>query len=112
MQRYAIKMSALAREDLENVGDYIAFELLNPQAALNTVKGIRKQMRKLQYFPERHELDTDPILAECGVHKIYFKEYKIFYTIDKECAMVNIVRILHRLVNSRSWLYRTLEIAT
>ncbi len=110
MQRYTIKMSVLAGRDLEHIGDYIAYELLNPQASLNTVKGIRKQMRKLQYFPERHELDTDPILAECGVHKIYFKEYKIFYTIDKEDDIVNVVRILHRLADSRSWLSRTLEI--
>ena len=55
MQQYTVKMNALAEEDLENAGDYIAFVLLNPVAAENTVKGIRKQVNQQQYFPESHE---------------------------------------------------------
>jgi plasmid stabilization system protein ParE len=103
-------MSNLAEEDLENAGDYIAFELLNPSAAENTVKGIREQANKLRDFPERHELDDDPVLAELGVHKTYYKEYKIFYTIDHEASKIHIVRILHMRVDSRAWLYRTFGI--
>ncbi len=78
MQLYTIKISDIAEMDLENAGDYIAYELLNPQAADNTVKGIREQVNKLQNFPESHELDDDPILAKMGVRRIYYKEYKIF----------------------------------
>lgn len=40
MQQYKIKINELAEQDLENAGDYIAFVLLNPSAAENTVKGI------------------------------------------------------------------------
>lgn len=111
MQHYTINTSDLAEEDLENAGDYIAFVLLNPSAAENTVKGIREQVNKLQYFPESHELD-DPILAELGVHKTYYKEYKIFYLIDHAMKTVHVVRILHMLVDSRTWLYRTFRIPT
>jgi plasmid stabilization system protein ParE len=104
-------MSDLAEKDLENAGDYIAFVLSNPTAAENTVKGIREQVNRLQYFPESHELDDDNILAELGVHKIYYKEYKIFYIIDYDCNIVHIVRILHMLVDSRTWLYATFGIS-
>jgi len=110
MQQYKIKMNELAEQDLENAGDYIAFILLNPIAAENTVKGIRKQVNRLQYFPESHELDDDPILAELGVHKTYYKEYKIFFTIAEDEETVYVVRILHMLVDSRAWLYRTFGI--
>lgn len=108
MQRYTIRIDEIAEEDLENAGDYIAFVLHNPDAAKNTVKGIRKQINTLQLFPDSHELDEDPILADLGVHKTYYKEYKIFYTVDHKNNIVYIVRILHMLVDSRSWLYRTL----
>jgi plasmid stabilization system protein ParE len=110
MQQYTIKMSDLAEEDLENAGDYIAFKLLNPSAAENTVKGIRTQVNKLEYFPESHELDDDSVLAELGVHKTYYKEYKIFFVIDHELCEVYIIRILHMRVDSRAWLYCTLGI--
>ncbi|MCD7922812.1 MAG: type II toxin-antitoxin system RelE/ParE family toxin [Clostridiales bacterium] len=109
-QLYTIKINEAAELDLENAGDYIAYELLNPQAAENTVRGIREQVNKLQNFPTGHELDDDPILAELGVRRTYYKEYKIFYTVDQEHHVVNVVRILHMLVDSRVRLYRTFHI--
>ncbi len=56
MKQYRIEITDLAEEDLENAGDYIAFELGNSSAAENTVKGIRKQINSLINFPERNEL--------------------------------------------------------
>lgn len=109
MPHYTISISGLAEEDLENAGDYIAFVLLNPLAAENTVKGIREQINKLEYFPYSHELDDDPILAELGIHKMYYKEYKIFYSVDNDRNIVQVIRILHMRVDSRAWLYHTIK---
>lgn len=105
MKHYKIEITNLAERDLENVGDYIAYELKNPSAAESIVKGIRKQINALADFPERNELDEDVLLAELGVRKDYFKNYKIYYIILEDT--IYIVRILHMLVDSRSWLYRT-----
>lgn len=77
--QYRIKITDLAEEDLENAGDYIAYELGNPSVAENTVKGIRKQINSLINYPERNELDEDQMLAELGVRKDYYKNYKIYY---------------------------------
>lgn len=49
MRQYIVEMTDLLEKDLENAGDYIAFILLNPTAAVSTVKGIRDQMNKLAY---------------------------------------------------------------
>lgn len=106
--QYRIEITDLAEEDLENAGDYIAYELKNFTAAVNTVNGIRKQINSLANFPERNELDEDEVLAELGVRKDYYRNYKIYYIIDKDT--IYIVRILHMLVDSRAWLYRTLGI--
>ena len=46
-----------AEMDLENIGDYIAYVLLNPESAISTVKGIRRQVSELEYFPERNPLE-------------------------------------------------------
>lgn len=106
--QYRIEITNLAEEDLENIGDYIAYELKNPTAAVNTVNGIRKQMNSLANFPERNELDEDEVLAELGVCKDYYRNYKIYYIIDKDT--IYIVRILHMLVDSRACLYHTFGI--
>ncbi len=38
MQYFSIEISDLAEKDLEDIGDYIAYELHSPQAALNTLR--------------------------------------------------------------------------
>lgn len=103
---YKIEITSLAEQDLEDAADYIAFELKNPVAAVNMVKGIRKQINSLKTFPECNELDEDSILAEFGIRMDYYKNYKIYYVIERDVIIV--IRILHMLVNSRVWLYRTL----
>ena len=110
VKRYKIEITELAEKDLENVADYIAFELSNFVAAKNTVKGIRKQINSLVNFPERNELDEDEFLAEIGVRTDYYRNYKIYYIIWGDT--IYIVRILHMLVDSRAWLYQTFGIDT
>lgn len=105
MKQYQIEITELAEQDLENAGDYIAYKLKNPTAALNTVKGIRAQIASLSDFPERNELDEDEVLARLGIRKDYYRNYKIYYIINADT--IYIVRILHMLVDSKSWLYHT-----
>ena len=110
MQYFSIEITDLAEKDLEDIGDYIAYELQNPQAALNTLRGIRSVINQLDLFPERNEVDEDEQLAKLGLYKEYYKNYKIYYLIDKDKSKVIIVRILHMLVDSRVWLYRTFNL--
>lgn len=105
MRQYQIRITELAEGDLENAGDYIAYELRNPSAAESTVSGIRAKINSLASFPERNELDEDELLAELGVRKDYYRNYKIYYVIEADT--IYIVRILHMLVDSKSWLYHT-----
>ena len=44
MRQYQIRITELAEEDLENAGDYIAYELKNLSADENTVSGIRAKI--------------------------------------------------------------------
>ena len=105
MQKYKIEISELAEQDLEFAADYIAFDLKNTSAAVSIVQGIRKQINKLQVFPERNELDDDPALASLGIRMDFYKNYKIYYVVENNVVIV--IRILHMLVDSRAWLYRT-----
>ena len=105
MRRYQIRITELAEEDIENAGDYIAHKLKNPSATERTVRGIRAKINSLADFPERNELDEDKLLAGLGVRKDYYRNYKIYYVIEKDT--IYIVRILHMLVDSKAWLYRT-----
>ncbi len=107
MTVYKIKITPLAEQDIEQAGDYIAFQLSNPTAALNTVQRIRQTIRNLQFMPQRHQLYEDPDLSEYNLRVTYFKNYRIFYLVNEN--EVQIIRVLHMLTNSPDWLYQTLN---
>lgn len=109
--RYKIQISWDAELDLEAIGDYIAYELLNPKAAVDTLKGIRRTINSLKKHPGRYSFDDDEILRFYGVRRIIYRNYKIYYIVDNTVYKVYIVRILHHLTDNCNWLYRTLGIS-
>ena len=110
MKFYNLRITEWAEEDLEMIGDYITYELKVPETAIQMVEGLQKEVRKLSYLPERHELDEDSKLAGIGVRKQYYRNYKIFYLIEEKTEAVIVLRILHMRVDSRAALYRTFNL--
>jgi plasmid stabilization system protein ParE len=102
MIKYSIIILPLAEDDITEATDYIAFEKQSPEIAISLAKGLRKTISTLELQPERHELDDDKELAELGIRRHYYKNYKIFYMVDNENATVYILRVLHMLVDARS----------
>jgi addiction module RelE/StbE family toxin len=88
-----LRLSPLAQEDLQAIKRYIADELQNPQAAINTVAQITKKLRNLEDFPSmgaplasKIDIETDYRFLVCG-------SYMAFYRYDGE--VVHIIRILY-----------------
>ena len=101
MSEYKVITLPLAETDIADQMDYIAFELGNPETAINIAKGFRKIINSLSIFPKSHELDEDEELARYGIRKIYYKNYKIYFLIDERNQAVFVLRVFHMLVDSR-----------
>lgn len=109
MRRYNIEITELAEQDLEDIGDYIAFVLMNTSAAKNTIQGIRRTIKTLELFPERNEIVSDVFIMELSIRMVMHKKYKIYYAVDDDSQVVYIVRILHELMESSTRLYFTVD---
>ena len=107
MRRYTVEISNLAQNDILRNTDYIAFNKKSPGTALSLSRGIHKQIQSLSINPYRHNLDEDDTLSALQIRKHYFKNYKIYYTIDDAKRTVYIVRLLHMLVDGKSALIRS-----
>lgn len=105
---YDIYITPLAEMHLDGIAGYFVNDLQVPETAKVIVQGIRTEISKLRYQPARHELYHDPYLAARQIRRHYYKNYIIFYRIREEEKAVDIVAILHTLVDSRSLLYRVL----
>jgi plasmid stabilization system protein ParE len=74
--------------------------LLTPTTAAKTVKHIEDEIRKnLSYMPYYPLVDDDN-LASIGVRRMVVKKYLVFFVIDEEKKIVNVIRIIH---GAREW---------
>lgn len=87
-----VVISPMAKEDLAEIGDYIANELHNPQSALALIRKIRKTVLELERFPE-----MGPVLAAEGSSTPYRSvkcgNYMAFYHLQDEFVMID--RVLY-----------------
>ena len=85
-----IQYSKAAIQDLENICDYIAEELKNPVAALNTANKIQDAIDRLADFPHIGsplssliEISTDYRFLVCGNYLVFYRPKEDEIYIDR-----------------------------
>lgn len=101
MQNYNVIILPLAESDIARNIDYIFYEKQAPETARRLLTGFRDTMSRLEVLPESHEFDEDADLAAMQVRKCYYKNYKIFFYVNKEKQSVYVLRVLHMLVDAK-----------
>lgn len=100
MPTYDVIILPSAERDISRNVDYIFYDKHSPETASQLLAGFRKKIQSLDYMPERYELDEDDDLSARGIRKCYFKNYKIFFYVEKRVHQVYILRVLHMLVDA------------
>ena len=90
-----VNYSVSARNDLRNIYEYIALQLLVPDTASALVEKIMAEIRTLESFPERNPLYRDEPWHSLGMRYMPVKNYIVFYTVIKELDTVAITRIIY-----------------
>ena len=87
--------SARARQDLRDIYEYIAYELLLPDTASGQTMRIMKAVRFLEEMPMRYRLYKDEPWHSQGLRFLPVDNYLVFYlTSESECT-VTVVRIMY-----------------
>ena len=102
MDRYQIQITQKAKEDLMDIGDYISFILLEPETSKKLIRGLRRSISQLHYFPRKFPIVDDYIIKYRKIHYMPYKKYFVFYAIDDDNKRVIVLRIGHK---SRNWKY-------
>jgi plasmid stabilization system protein ParE len=100
MNQYDISFSKLARYDMDGIYQYLFEQLLTPNAVSKIVDAIEDEINyNLSYMPYYPLVDDDN-LASIGVRRMVVKKYLVFFVIDEEKKIVNVIRIIH---GAREW---------
>ena len=92
---YSINITDIAEEDILNTVKYIAGVLKAPAAANNLLDEIERHEEILENTPNIYPFVPDRFLAQRGLKFTRIKNYLIFYIIDEEEKIVNIIRFLY-----------------
>ena len=84
-----------ARQDLRDIYEYIAYELLEPDTAAGQTNRIMKAARSLEQMPMRHRLYEEEPWHSQGLRFLPVDNYLIFYLPDETNNIVNIIRIMY-----------------
>ena len=93
--RWIILYSARAKEDLESIYEYIAYDLYEPDTAADQVRAIMNSISNLDEMPMKYrQYDVEP-WASKGMRIISVGNYVILYLQEENSNEVNIVRIMY-----------------
>lgn len=95
MKEYTIRITKQAREHLRSIKDYIANELLAPEAASNTIAFLRKEIKSLSEMPTRIKLTEEEPWRSEGIHRMRIKNYYVYFWIDEENSKVQITAVIY-----------------
>jgi len=87
--------STQARQDLRNIYEYIAYELLVPETAAGQTKRIMKEIKSLDQMPMRYRIYDDEPWGSQGVRFFPVDNYLVFYLPDETKSTVSIIRIMY-----------------
>lgn len=93
MKRYIVQITSKALDDMDEIYNYIAMELMVPETAMEQYNRIADAIEKLAFFPERVKImESEP---ECymGLRQIRIDNYSVFYIIRDNKVVVT--RVLY-----------------
>ena len=83
MQSYKIKITKEALTDMEQIYDYIAYELLSPDTAMKQYNRISDAISSLGAFPEKYRC-----INKREQRRMLVDNYSVFYVIKENDVIV------------------------
>ena len=99
MERYDVIIRPIAKASMNNIADYIADYIMAvlkaPEAADDTVRTIRKAILSLDFMPQRYAVLPEDFLEKEGVRRMQVRNYFVYFTVNEENKLVNILDVMY-----------------
>lgn len=95
MKQWKVIYSGQAKLDLLNIDDYIRYHLLNPKAATRITNKIMGKINELDSMPKQHSLYPEEPWHSLKLRFFPVEHYTIFYYLEDQTSIVQIIRIMY-----------------
>ena len=88
MEQYRVEITKEALQDMEDIYNYIAIELLSPENAIGQYNRIADEILTLDMSPQRYRImDSEPE-KQMELRRMLVDNYSVFYTIRGDKVIV------------------------
>lgn len=81
MELYKVEITKEALQDMEDIYDYIAVELLSPETAIGQYNRIADEILTLDVFPQRYRIMDSEQERRIELRRMLVDNYSVFYLI-------------------------------
>ena len=92
--KYKVKFTPLADNDMDGIYQYIFDTLSAPMAAENLIDEIEQKTRRLEDFPYSCPVVDDELLKLKGYRKLVVKNFIALYVVSDAEMLVTIMRVV------------------
>ena len=94
---FSLKITKIAKNDLENIFKYISIELANKTAAENLINIFKRRFNDLCIFPISYPLCSNEFIKYKTIRKLIVQKYIVFYKVEQKDVVI--IRVLHELMD-------------
>ena len=88
MEQYRVEITKETLQDMEDIYNYIAIELLSPENAIGQYNRIADEILTLDMFPQRYRImDSEPE-KQMELRRMIVDNDSVFYTIREDKVIV------------------------
>lgn len=105
---YEVRFARSAERDLRDIYEYVSYELGKPHTAERLVNRFREASDGLALLPNRNRLVDEEPWRSRNTRFTVVGRYLMFYTVDGQAGIVNVIRLVYGGRDVRSQLDRLL----
>ena len=88
MKQYKVEITGEALQDMEDIYNYIAVDLLSPENVMGQYNRIADEILTLDSFPERYRIIESEPEKKMELRRMLVDNYSVFYTICEDKVIV------------------------
>ena len=94
-ERYSYVLTETAEADVDEAFDYIANELVNPDAASAFADELEEKLEEICKTPKAGRPVHNPYLKRNDIRRVLVKNYIAYYLVDEEEENIVVLRVVY-----------------
>ena len=92
---YEVRITRHAETSMREIAQYIAHDLLAPEAAINLMMVLQREIEKLNHTPHRIHLTPEEPWCSEGVRRMAVRNFYVYFWVNDDDKKVQVIDVVY-----------------